>query len=45
MFYINYKIYISGYGEMYVDESEKFNIKNKEIKSFMKKFIKIDKAI
>lgn len=30
---------------MYVDEIEKFNIKNKEIKSFMKKFIKIDKVI
>lgn len=29
---------------MYVDEIEKFNIKNKEIKSFMKKFIKVDKA-
>lgn len=30
---------------MYVDEIEKFNIKDKEIKSFMKKFIKVDKAI
>ena len=43
-FKVNTEWLLSGYGEMYVDEIEKFNIKDKEIKSFMKKFIKVDKA-